>query len=133
MNDLLKKTKEVVLSLEKKYGPILIFTLFLRTDPFEAWDVVVSATWLTGDLSSYKRITSELQSTLSREEFLQLARVVILDVNDPVVSFLQDTASVKNGHFEEVSGDIFTEKFGFTIKKAYLLRCQKDEKNSNNF
>lgn len=126
MKILLEKTKAVVLSLEKVHGSILVFALFLRAEPFEQWDVVVSAPWLNpNDLSSYKIVNAELQVKLSPEELLQIARIVILDVKDPTVSFLQDTMSVTNGHFGEVTGEIFTEKFGFTIKKAYLLRCQK--------
>lgn len=131
MKAILEKLKTVVVALEKAHGPIHVFALFLRTDPLEKWDIVVAAPWLNpNDISSYKVLSSTIQEVLDPSEFIQLARIVILNDNDPVVSFLQDSQSVTNGHYGEVSGDSFTEKFGFTIKKAYLLRCQKVKTNS---
>jgi hypothetical protein len=41
-----------------------------------------------------------------------------------VVLFLQESETVDNGHFVEISGELFSEEFGFAIKKAYLLRCR---------
>lgn len=126
MKTILEKLKGVVLALEKEYGPILVFALFLRVDPLEKWDIVVSASWLDpSDITSYNAIASKIQATLSTSELVQLARIVILSDRDPVVAFLQDSETITNGHFGEVSGDLFTEKFGFAIKRAYLLRCQK--------
>lgn len=126
MKSILDKLKEVVLKLEKEFGPMSVFALFLRVDPLEKWDIVVAAPWLNpNDFSSYNAITSKIQVALSTSELVQLARVVILSETDPVVTFLTNSETVTNGHFGEVSGDIFTEKFGFTIKRAYLLRCQR--------
>ena len=131
MKAILDKLKTVLLALEAKRGPILIFALFLRADPLEKWDVVVAASWLNpNDIASYKIVSSKIQEALSPSELVQLARIVILSDNDPVVSFLQESNTVTNGHFGEVPGNLFTEKFGFTIKQAYLLRCQKTESPS---
>ena len=127
MKIILEKLKQVVLSLETEHDAILVFALFLREDPLEKWDIVVSASWLqSGDMNSYKIITSKIQAALSNSELMELARIVILDDNDPVISFFQDNFSVSNGHFAEVLGDQFSTRFGFTIKRAYLLRCQKN-------
>jgi hypothetical protein len=126
MKAILDKLKTVLLALEEEHGPILVFALFLRTDPLEKWDIVIAASWLNpNELSSYKMVNSKIQEILSPSEFVQLARIVILSDQDPVVSFLQDTETVTNGHFGEVPGEVFTDKFGFNIKQAYLLRCQK--------
>ena len=76
-------------------------------------------------IDSYKIVSSKIQSILSDSEFLQISRIVILDQDDPVITFLQNLKTVKNGSFEEFSGDDLSENFGFTIKKAYLLRSQK--------
>lgn len=127
MKAILEKLKSIVLALEKEHGPILIFALFLREDPFEKWDIVISASWLKwDDVNSYETVSSKLQSALSGPELMQFARVVILGNDDPVVSYLQNLYSIKNGHFEELPGEPFSEKFKFTIKRAYLLRCQKN-------
>lgn len=132
MNIILNKLKHIVLDLEKEHGFIYIFGLFLRVDPIERWDVVLSASWLNpNELSSYGIIASKIQTTLDTNEQAQLARIVILDPNDPNVSFLQNLASVVNGKTDEVPGGLLSDQFGFTIKRAYLLRCQKDKDIKN--
>lgn len=126
MKNILEKLKQLVLSLEREHGPILIFALFLREDPLEKWDVVVTASWLNAsDMNSYKLISSNLQKILTNEELMELARIVVLDQNDSVVSFFQENFSVTNGSYEEIAGDLFSARFGFSIKRSYLLRCQK--------
>lgn len=131
MKAILDKLKAVLSALEKEYGPILVFALFLRTDPLEKWDIVIAASWLNpNELSSYKIVNSKIQEMLLPSDLVQLARIVILSDHDPVVSFLQDSETVTNGHFGEVAGEVFTDKFGFTIKQAYLLRCQKIQAES---
>ncbi len=128
MNTVLNKLKSIIFELEREHGSIYIFALFLRVDPIERWDVVLSAPWLNPDeLSSYELITSKIQIALDPSEQVQLARIVILDPSDLNVSFLQNLATVVNGKTDEVPEDLLSEKFRFTIKRAYLLRCQTDK------
>lgn len=130
MKEILDKLKTVVQSLESERGPMLLFVLFLREDSLEKWDVVVSASWLSSsEMVAYEITVSKIQAVLSASELLRLSRVVILDSADPVVAFLQDVCPLTNGGFKEspkdFSVDPCSEKFGFTIKKAYILRCRK--------
>lgn len=128
MKEILGKLKSIVVDLERARGPILIFALFLREDPLEKWDIVVSASWLSSaDMKAYKIISDELQKVLTQTELMQFSRLVILDETDPVVSFLQDSCAITNGHVETLSGDIFSERFKFTIKSVHVLRCQKNQ------
>jgi hypothetical protein len=132
MIEILEKLKSIVHSLEGEHGPILVFALFLREDPLEKWDIVVSAKWLnSSDRTSFETIASKIQKSLNASELMQLSRIVILDTDDPVVAFLQNTAMVTNGSHHEVPGGGFSDRFGFTIKRAYLLRCQKYEDSSD--
>lgn len=120
---MLNKFKTVVNSLENEHGSFLIFALFLREEPFERWDIIVSATWLNlGELASYKLISSKLQEFLTESELLLFSRIVLLDPDDEVVQFLLNLQTVKNGGYKEFSGEELTERFKFKIKKAYLLR-----------
>lgn len=127
MIDILKsKFKPIVVKLEEEHGPIMIFALFLREDPLGQWDVVVSAPWLDpNNKSSYDTVASKIQKSLNNSELVQISRIVLLETTDPVVSFLQDKLSITNGGVEEFSGEVLSERFGFTIKKAYVLRCRK--------
>jgi hypothetical protein len=130
MKEILDKLKSAVQVLEKEHGPILLFALFLREDALGKWDIVVSAPWLSSsERSAYNVVVSKIQALLSASERVQFSRVVILDATDPVVSFLQEICPLTNGGFKESPKDFsvepFSEKFGFIIKKAYTLRCQK--------
>lgn len=76
-------------------------------------------------MQSYKIVSSKLQESLSDVELVLFSRVVILDKDDPVVSYLQGLETLSNGSFKELRTNDLSEKFKFTIKRAYLLRSQK--------
>lgn len=125
MNEKIEKLKSVIKELEKENGPLLICALFLREGILEEWDLILSGSWLnTAEMQSYKIVSSKLQNTLSDSELVQISRVVILNSDDPVVSYLQALETITNGGFKELRTDILSEKFKFTIKRAYLLRSQ---------
>jgi predicted sugar kinase len=125
MKGILDKLKLLLLELEKEHGPMLIFALFLRGDSPDRWDLVVSAPWLdSGSVGSYKTVATKVQDRLNAEEIVQLSRVVILDADDLAVAFLQDSYQVPNGIFKDVENcEILSQRFNFTIRRAYLLRC----------
>ncbi|MCX6990407.1 MAG: hypothetical protein NTX49_05025 [Chlamydiae bacterium] len=126
MKEVLDKFKAIIKSLESEYGSFLVFALFLREQPFETWDIIISANWLNSkEMNSYRLISSKLQEVLTEAESLQFSRIVLLDPADPTVHFLLDLETVKNGGYKEFSGEVLTEKFKFTIKRAYLLRSLK--------
>jgi hypothetical protein len=126
----LDKLKSVVQSLEKRHKPILLFAIFQREDSLQKWDIIISAPWLSSsDKNAYQTVVSTIQAHLSTSELIQFSRIVILDHNDPVTSFLQDICPLTNGGYkkspEDFSVEPLSDKFGFNIKKAYVLRCQK--------
>lgn len=129
MNTLIEKMKKIVLELEKERGPILVCALILRSYPFEIWDMVISATWINSDYkASSELIGLKIQKALDSQELFQFSRFVVLDTDDPATIFFQDSFSITNGKIEELPGQILTDRFGFEIKKGYLLRCQKISK-----
>ncbi len=130
MKEILDKLKTVVQALESEHKPMLLFVLFLREDSLEKWDIVVSASWLSSsEMAAYEIVVSKIQSVLTAPELVRFSRIVILDSADPAVAFLQDVCPLTNGGFKESPKDFSvepcSEKFGFTIKKAYILRCRK--------
>lgn len=126
MNELIKKIKEGIIALEKENQPLLICALFLREDSLEKWDIVVAASWLDSRvMESYKIVVSTLHRFLNESERVQVSRIVLLDQDDPVVSYLQSLKTITNGGFEELKESELSEKFRFDIRRAYLLRSQK--------
>lgn len=126
MKEMLEKLKALIKSLEtEKNEPFLICALFLTDGTIEKWDLILSAPWLNSkSLEAYRFISSKLAGTLNETELLLLARIVILDPEDAVVKYLLGLETIKNGGYKEFSGEDLTEKFKFTIKRAYLLRSQ---------
>ena len=106
-----------------------MFALFLREEPLEKWDVVVAASWLnSSDLNAYKVIATDIQQKLDVSELNQFSRIVILDEDDPVVAFLLNLEKIQNDGYKELpelDARALSEKFQFTIKRAYLLRSNK--------
>ncbi len=126
MNEMIGKLKSIIKDLEEEHGPLLICALFLRDGDLDKWDLIISAAWLNPTkMQSYKIISSKLQESLSEGELVQLSRIVILDKDDPVVSYLLGLETIVNGGFKELRADELSDKFKFTIKRAYLLRSQK--------
>ena len=130
MKEMLDKLKSMVQSLEKEHGPMLFAALFLRKNSLKKWDLIVSAPWLNPDeRKSYETVASKVQPGLTPDEFSKLSRIVVLRNTDPAVSFLQEVCPLTNGGIKESSKDFsvepLSEKFGFIIERAYLLRSQK--------
>ena len=128
MKEILNKLKSALKDLETEDGIVLLFALFLREEALGKWDLLVSASWLDSrTLDSYERISKAVQKYLDDKEIVQLARIVILDADDPAVAFLQDLHPVPNGSFVEVPNcEPPSDKFGFTIKRGYILRCVRE-------
>ncbi len=127
MKETIDKLKILIKELESEHGSLLIFALFLREEPLEKWDIIISAKWLNSkEMSAYKIISSKLQEVLKDSELVQFSRIVLLEQDDPVVSFLLDLETIKNGGYKELSTEELSDKFGFAIKRAYLLRSHKN-------
>ena len=126
MIEKIEKLKEVVKNLEIEHGPLLICALFLRDDAMGKWDIVIAASWLnSSEMRSYEILSQELKKFLSDSDLVYFSRIVILDRDDPIISYLLDLETIKNGGYKELSSDALSDKFKFLIKKAYLLRSQK--------
>ncbi|MGD2169501.1 MAG: hypothetical protein PVI40_04600 [Chlamydiota bacterium] len=128
MIEIINKIKSAITSLEKEKQPLLICALFLRQEPLEKWDIIISASWLNPtEMGSYKIISSKLKDYLEDAELMQFSRIVLLDPKDPIVSYLQNLKTIDNGGFHELEEEELSDKFKFIIKKAYLLRSKKSE------
>ena len=127
MKHLIGKIKNAIEVLEKECGHSLkICALVLREDPLEKWDIIVSEPWLNPkEMESYNIVSSKIQKQLDSSELVQFSRIVILDHNDPVVTYLRSLQTITNGGFEELKADELSERFKFNIKKAFLLRSSE--------
>jgi hypothetical protein len=126
MKDTIEKLKSAMKNLEKSKGPILVCAIFLREDSLDKWDIIIASKWLDPhEMESYKIVSNELAAHLTPSELLSFSRIVILPPEAPVVSFLIKLERVENGGYKELLSEPLTEKFGFKIKRAYLLRARE--------
>ncbi|HSX38952.1 MAG TPA: hypothetical protein VLE95_09075 [Chlamydiales bacterium] len=128
MKELLDKLKEILKDIEKEDGLVVLFALFLREGALGMWDLLVAAPWLDASaLASYDHIAKRIQGRLTPDQVVKLDRIVLLDPKDSAVSFLQDNYPVPNGSFIEIPNcEPLTDRYGFTIQRAYVLRCIRE-------
>ncbi|OQY56398.1 MAG: hypothetical protein DRR08_31480 [Candidatus Parabeggiatoa sp. nov. 2] len=88
---LLEKYATIAQTITVDKGPFKLFALFKREYfPWE-WDVVLSAPWLPGDKKrdAYRFIFDKIRVILNHEEFINISKLVLLDINEPFVKELQ--------------------------------------------
>lgn len=91
MNEtLLEKYFAIAQSIAQEKGEFKLFALFELEDVACEWDVVLSAEWLPGDkVKSLRFIFDKIRAVLNDAEFINISRVILLDVNEPFVKELQ--------------------------------------------
>ncbi|HEW97348.1 MAG: hypothetical protein DRR16_01895 [Candidatus Parabeggiatoa sp. nov. 3] len=90
-NTLLEKYATIAQIITQEKGPFKLFALLKREDfPWE-WDVVLSAHWLPGEkkMDALRFIFDKIRAVLNQDEFLNISKLVLLDINEPFVKAFQ--------------------------------------------
>jgi hypothetical protein len=117
----LQKLAVLELSLSRTHGAFELFGVVLRENPLGLWDLVVAAPWLDpGKIESYKLMTDALQAALTRDEFLQFSRVVILEKGNPFLESVLAMVSCEHG-LQELR-DMTVE--GISIRIAHIITAK---------
>jgi hypothetical protein len=89
MNDeiMLEKYATIAQTLIQEKGPFKLFALLELSNMACEWDVVLSASWLPGndEMESLRFIVGKIRAVLTHQEYLKIARVILLDINEPFV------------------------------------------------
>ncbi len=124
MNSFAEKMRLVERDLSTEEGPFLLFALFLRDEPAEYWDLLVSAPWVEANKGrALRRIASKLQSVATPEELAKLSRIVIVEKAASTLAAVNMLASVEHG-MVEVRDSSFN---GLKIKHAYVITSRKEK------
>ena len=126
---MIKHLIEKLESLEKEIadekGEFSLFGLFLREDAENRWDLVVAAPWLNADsMEHIKYIADKLNIYLKNSELLSISRIVILDLNNPIVQIINRTWGVPRGRTFELNNP---QLYSLPFKYAYII-ISKSEK-----
>ena len=122
-----KKLLQKFLALERdvvaEKGRFILFALFLREYGSGSWDFVVSAPWLkTDELATYRYFATKLQSRLEPQEMLMLARIVLIDKDNPGLEAVHEAATVEHGLVQIWN----REFFGLEMERAYIITSTPD-------
>jgi hypothetical protein len=118
----LEKLAALELSLSRAKGAFELFAVLLREGSPEKWDLVVAAPWLDPDQrESFKTMAEALQAALSREEFLEFSRIVILKKGYPFLESLLTMISCEHGMYE--LRDITVS--GISIRIAHVMTAMR--------
>ncbi|MBM4295414.1 MAG: hypothetical protein FJ126_11025 [Deltaproteobacteria bacterium] len=119
---MIKKLFEKLESLEKEIaaerGDFSVFGLFLREDAEDRWDLVVAAPWLnTEGMEDLNYITNKLKSCLKGNELVSISRIVLLDLNNPIIQNINQIAVPRGGSLELTHPQLY----GLPFKSAYII------------
>jgi hypothetical protein len=93
MNDeaMLEKYLTIMQTLLQEKGPFKLFALLELSNMACEWDVVLSAEWLPGKdkMETLGFVIDKIRAVLTHQEYLKIARVILLDVNEPFVNEFQ--------------------------------------------
>jgi|WetSurMetagenome_2_1015567.scaffolds.fasta_scaffold307505_2 hypothetical protein len=113
-------------SLEKEIadekGEFSVFGIFLREDAENRWDIVVAAPWLNSDsMEDLNYIVSKLNIYLKNSELLSISRIIILDLQDPIIKVINRNWGVQRGRSLELNNP---QLFSLPFKYAYIIISQ---------
>ncbi|OAD23040.1 Sel1 domain protein repeat-containing protein [Candidatus Thiomargarita nelsonii] len=131
MNDeiRLEKYANIAQTLIQEKGPFKLFALLELSNMACEWDVVLSASWLPGNdkMESLRFIVDKIRAVLTHQEYLKIARVILLDVNEPFVKELQNFLQEHNNPKTFSSVEIE----GVEIEKGRILISPVSEETSS--
>ena len=122
-----KKLLQKFIALERdvvaEKGRFILFALFLREYAPGRWDFVVSAPWVKGDkMPIYRYFATQLQSRLDPEEMVMLARIVLIDKDNPGLEAVHEAVTVEHGLVQIWN----REFFGLQMERAYIITSTAD-------
>jgi hypothetical protein len=131
MNDeiMLEKYATIAQTLIQEKGPFKLFALLELSNMACEWDVVLSASWLPGndEMESLRFLVDKIRAVLTHQEYLKIARVILLDVNEPFVKELQKFLEAHNNPKTFSSVEIE----GVEIEKGRILISPVSLKEEN--
>ncbi len=122
MKNLFDKFRVVERTISNERDNFTLFGLFLREDAQDKWDLIVSASWLTGDyFKNLEYITEKLKSQIEPNEMTGISRIILLSPSDKFVRNINSAINIEHGKVE-LEDCLFNDVF---IKQAILITSKK--------
>ena len=128
MKQLIDKFLNIEKEISQEQGALSLFTLLLREESQNKWDIVLSAPWFSKDkVLVLKYIVKKLRKNLEQKTLTGLSRVILLDHNDPfvlnvnsIIKTEHSTTEFKNCQFNNIY-----------VKHAFIITSQKVSKTKS--
>jgi len=118
MKEIVEKLRSLEDIISKEKGEFDFFALFLREDSFNKWDILAASNWINENREvALKHLAKKVQDTLSKNEIVQISKIVLIEENNPGLSAIQKAIHIEHG-ITEIKDSNF---FGLDIKHAYLI------------
>jgi hypothetical protein len=122
MKEIVEKLKRQEEIMAREKGPFDLFALFLREDAPGKWDLVIAADWVENNKElSFKYVAGIIQRALSKDELLQLSRIVLIDESNPALEAFHKAMQIEHGDAEIQDSNFF----GLQIKHAHLITSRR--------
>ena len=122
MKNIVEKLKSLEKKISSEKGSFLLFSLLLREDASEVWDLVVSASWASKNkASALQYISKQLNKTLSPNQILKLSRIVIIEPGDPALEAMHKVIKIEHGTAEFKNCNFF----GLEIRHAFIITSNR--------
>lgn len=118
MNELVSKIAQIEEETSAEKGDYELFALFLRENSADKWDVLAAASWIYDDKKhALPYLAKKIQQSLTPAELVQIARIVLIDADNPALLDFQNAIEIKHSTVE-INNSTFN---GVPIKRAYII------------
>ena len=119
INELFEKLEFLEKDIAHEKGDFSLFGLFLREDARDRWDLIVAAPWIDADnMENLSYIANKVKTFLKDRELLLISRIVLLDLNDPIVQTINKNWRVQRGGSIGLNNP---QIFGLPFQYAYII------------
>jgi len=122
IEDIIEKLIRTEKRISEEKGDFNLFGLFKRTDLEGAWDIIISASWLSENKrEDLTYIIGEIKKDLLVEDLRLLARIVLIKPEDNLIKKLNMAIEIQHGKTEMIN----TEINGIKLAHVYLITSKR--------
>ncbi len=116
--------RKAMRQIASQKGDFALFALFRRANGLGRWDLVVSAPWLErGKYKALAELVDLLSKSISRNPFVELARVETVPIRNPTLKSILADFPVDDGepprHLQR------NDLFDLEMEEAIILRAKR--------
>lgn len=123
MKELINKLLSIERETSVEKGAYNLFALFFRGYFPRKWDLLVAASWIDDRGEGLRYLASKIQSSLSKEEFMLINSIYVIESFYPALPELQEEIDMDVEH-----GTVELKNFefdGIEVKRAFIITSKK--------